>query len=60
MIRTMGPARSSGTCSPTSKTPLAKFIIGGQVRDDQRVVIDAAEDGLTFGVKSGDTVQSLQ
>ena len=42
------------------ETPLAKFIIGGQVRDDQRVVIDAAEDGLTFGVKSGDTVQPLQ
>ena len=41
------------------ETPLAKFIIGGQVRDDQRVVIDAAEDGLTFGVKSGDTVQPL-
>ena len=42
------------------ETPLAKFIIGGQVRDDQRVVIDATEDGLTFGVKLGDTVQSLQ
>ena len=42
------------------ETPLAKFIIGGQVRDDQRVVIDAAEDGLTFGVKSDDTVQPLQ
>ena len=42
------------------ETPLAKFIIGGQVRDDQRVVIDATEDGLTFGVKSGDTVQPLQ
>ena len=41
------------------ETPLAKFIIGGQVRDDQRVVIDATEDGLTFGVKSGDTVQPL-
>lgn len=41
------------------ETPLAKFIIGGQVRDDQRVVIDAAEEGLTFGVKSGDTVQPL-
>ena len=41
------------------ETPLAKFIIGGQVRDDQRVVIDATEEGLTFGVKSGDTVQSL-
>ena len=40
-------------------TPLAKFIIGGQVRDDQRVVIDATEEGLTFGVKSGDTVQPL-
>ena len=42
------------------ETPLAKFIIGGQVRDDLRVVIDATEDGLTFGVKSGDTVQPLQ
>ena len=42
------------------ETPLAKFIIGGQVRDDQRVVIDATEDGLTFGMKSGDTVQPLQ
>ena len=42
------------------ETPLAKFIIGGQVRDDQRVVIDATEEGLTFGVKSGDTVQPLQ
>ena len=42
------------------ETPLAKFIIGGQVRDDQRVVIDAPEEGLTFGVKSGDTVQPLQ
>ena len=42
------------------ETPLAKFIIGGQVRDHQRVVIDATEDGLTFGVKSGDTVQPLQ
>ena len=42
------------------ETPLAKFIIGGQVRDDQRGVIDATEDGLTFGVKSGDTVQPLQ
>ena len=42
------------------ETPIAKFIIGGQVRDDQRVVIDATEDGLTFGVKSGDTVQPLQ
>ena len=42
------------------ETPLAKFIIGGQVRDDKRVVIDATEDGLTFGVKSGDTVQPLQ
>ena len=42
------------------ETPLAKFIIGGQVRDDQRVVIDATEDGLTLGVKSGDTVQPLQ
>ena len=42
------------------ETPLAKFIIGGQVRDDQRVVIAAAEDGLTCGVKSGDTVQPLQ
>ena len=41
------------------ETPLAKFIIGGQVRDAQRVVIDATEDGLTFGVKSGDTVQPL-
>ena len=41
------------------ETPLAKFIIGGQVRDDQRVVIDAPEEGLTFGVKSGDTVQPL-
>lgn len=41
------------------ETPLAKFIIGGQVRDDQRVVIDATEDGLTFGVKSGGTVQPL-
>ena len=41
------------------ETPLAKFIIGGQVRDDQRVVIDATEEGLTFGVKSGDTVQPL-
>ena len=41
------------------ETPLAKFIIGGQVRDDQRVVIDASEEGLTFGVKSGDTVQPL-
>ncbi|WP_303215532.1 ATP-dependent chaperone ClpB [Bilophila wadsworthia] len=41
------------------ETPLAKFIIGGQVRDDQRVVIDATEKGLTFGVKSGDTVQPL-
>ncbi len=41
------------------ETPLAKFIIGGPVRDDQRVVIDATEDGLTFGVKSGDTVQPL-
>ena len=41
------------------ETPLAKFIIGGQVRDDQRVVIDATEEGLTFGVKSGDTVQRL-
>ena len=40
-------------------TPLAKFIIGGQVRDDQRVVIDATEEGLTFGEKSGDTVQPL-
>ena len=42
------------------ETPLAKFIIGGQVRDDQRVVIDATEDGVTCGVKSGDTVQPLQ
>ena len=42
------------------ETPLAKFNIGGQVRDDQRVVIDATEDGLTFGLKSGDTVQPLQ
>ena len=50
------------------ETPLAKFIIGGQVRDDhdayigfdEQVVIDATEDGLTFGVKSGDTVQPLQ
>ena len=41
------------------ETPLAKFIIGGQVRDDQRVVIYATEEGLTFGVKSGDTVQPL-
>lgn len=41
------------------ETPLAKFIIGGQVRDDQRVVIDATEEGLTFGVKSGGTVQPL-
>ena len=41
------------------ETPLAKFIIGGQVRDEQRVVIDATEEGLTFGVKSGDTVQPL-
>ena len=41
------------------ETPLAKFIISGQVRDDQRVVIDATEEGLTFGVKSGDTVQPL-
>ena len=41
------------------ETPLAKCIIGGQVRDDQRVVIDATEEGLTFGVKSGDTVQPL-
>ena len=41
------------------ETPLAKFIIGGQVRDDQRVVIDATEEGLTFGVTSGDTVQPL-
>ncbi|WP_308775419.1 ATP-dependent chaperone ClpB [uncultured Bilophila sp.] len=41
------------------ETPLAKFIIGGQVRDDQLVVIDATEDGLTFGVKSGDAVQPL-
>ena len=41
------------------ETPLAKFVIGGQVRDDQRVVIDATEEGLTFGVKSGDTVQPL-
>ena len=41
------------------ETPLAKFIIGGQVRDDQRVVIDATEEGLTFGVKSVDTVQPL-
>ena len=41
------------------ETPLAKFIIGGQVRDDQRVGIDATEEGLTFGVKSGDTVQPL-
>ena len=41
------------------ETPLAKFIIGGQVRDDQRVVIDATEEGLTFGVKAGDTVQPL-
>ena len=41
------------------ETPLAKFIIGGQVRDDQRVVIDATEEGLIFGVKSGDTVQPL-
>ena len=41
------------------ETPLAKFIIGVQVRDDQRVVIDATEEGLTFGVKSGDTVQPL-
>ena len=41
------------------ETPLAKFIIGGQVRDDQRVVIDATEERLTFGVKSGDTVQPL-
>ena len=41
------------------ETPLAKFIIGGQVRDDQRVVIDTTEEGLTFGVKSGDTVQPL-
>ena len=41
------------------ETPLAKFIIGGQVRDDQRVVIDATEEGLSFGVKSGDTVQPL-
>ena len=41
------------------ETPLAKVIIGGQVRDDQRVVIDATEEGLTFGVKSGDTVQPL-
>ena len=41
------------------ETPLAKFIIGGQVRDDQRVVIDATEEGLTFGVKSGDPVQPL-
>ena len=41
------------------ETPLAKFIIGGQVRDDQRVVIDATEEGLTFGVKSGDTVQPV-
>ena len=41
------------------ETPLAKFIIGGQGRDDQRGVIDATEEGLTFGVKSGDTVQPL-
>ena len=27
---------------------------------DEQVVIDATEDGLTFGVKSGDTVQPLQ
>ena len=39
--------------------PLAKFIIGGQVRDAQREVIAATEEGLTFGVKSGDTVQPL-
>ena len=29
------------------ETPLAKFIIGGQVRDDQRVVIDATDAGLS-------------
>ena len=41
------------------ETPLAKFIIGGQVRDDQHVVIDAVDDNLRFGVGSGDAVQWL-
>ncbi len=41
------------------ETPLAKYIIGGQVRDDQGVVIDATEENLKFGVKSGDTVNWL-
>ena len=41
------------------ETPLAKFIIGGQVRDDQRVVSDDTEEGVTFGVKPGDNVQPL-
>ena len=41
------------------ETPLAKFIIGGQVRDDQRVVIDATEDGLRFGVREAGEVRWL-
>ena len=41
------------------ETPLAKYIIGGQVRDDQHVVIDAVDDNLRFGVGSGDAVQWL-
>ncbi len=41
------------------ETPLARFIIGGQVRDDQKVVIDATEDSLRFGVKDGDEVRWL-
>ncbi len=41
------------------ETPLAKYIIGGQVRDDQSVLIDATEESLKFGVKSGGAVQWL-
>ncbi len=41
------------------ETPLAKYIISGQVRDDQHVVIDAVDDNLRFGVGSGDAVQWL-
>ena len=41
------------------ETPLAKYIIGGQIRDDHQVSIDAANGSLRFGVKSGESVQWL-
>lgn len=44
-IRTTGPGPLKRYLQSHVETPLAKFIIGGQVRDDQRVVIDATEEG---------------